>query len=148
MSHQVPESEVESTRRYRSVAVLLASAAALIESPSLIDRMSNALNPEPAARSIKDALRILDSEVSQPPDRRRLSITETVGEKGEVRTKIVVSASEEAGQVEIYGQLPNNEIVRRFIEDVERDITIARKIGTLASAILVEAKLKAAPGGE
>jgi hypothetical protein len=39
----------------------------------------------------------------------------------------------------IWGRLPSSESVRSFVEDVSRDINIARKIGTYASSLLVEA---------
>jgi len=120
----------EVTRHHRDIAVLLASASALTGSPSLIDRMTYTLSPEPAVKAVSDALRIIESDqVSSNP-----KLKTGRNEKGD---NIVTVEG-----LTIYGKLPSGEDVRRFIEVVEKDVTIARKIGTIASGLLVEAMLK------
>jgi len=120
----------EVTRHHRDIAVLLASASALTRSPSLIDRMTYTLSPEPAVKAVSDALRIIESDqISSNP---KLKTGRT--EKGDNIVTVEGLA--------IYGKLPSGEDVRRFIEVVEKDVTIARKIGTIASGLLVEAMLK------
>ncbi|GBC71629.1 hypothetical protein HRbin02_01414 [Candidatus Calditenuaceae archaeon HR02] len=131
----------EPTRRYRDVAVLLAAASAMTGSPSLIDRMTYALGPEPAMKAVADALRIVQSDLSS----QRPAISQGASEKGypEVRVR------DEAGNtsVVIPGRLPGSETVRNFLEEVSRDVSIARKIGTYASSLLVGALIKAEGGG-
>jgi hypothetical protein len=42
----------------------------------------------------------------------------------------------------IFGRIPSGETVRRFIEEVYQDISTARKIGTFASSLVVEYRLR------
>ncbi len=137
-------SSIDKTKQYRDIAVLLAAASALTESPSLIDRMANALNPEPAIRSVKDALRIIDGELSQSTEKK----IEVVKSQENQKERSKVKVRTEGGELTIYGHLPNNEVVRRFLDDVHGDTSLARKIGALASAILVDAKLRSEMEGE
>ncbi|MEM0384233.1 MAG: hypothetical protein QXV27_05250 [Candidatus Caldarchaeum sp.] len=117
------------TKTHREIAVLLAVASALTESPSLIDRMSNALSPEPAVRAVSDALRILQSD--------QMSGTPSLMTERTEKGRYVV-----VGNKRIFGWLPTGEDVRRFIEDVQQNVSLARKIGTFASALLVESMLR------
>jgi hypothetical protein len=66
----------EPTKLYRDVAVLLSAASILTESPSLIDRMANCLNQEPAVRAVNDALRIIESDQMTGKPRLRLEKNE------------------------------------------------------------------------
>ncbi len=127
---------MEPTKEYRDVAVLLAAASALTGSPSLIDRLTYALSPEPALKAVADALRIVQSDQnSQEP-----AITQTKTEKG--YSIVSVRVEDKKSPLVIYGRLPGSELVRSFIETVSRDVNIARKIGTFASSLLVEAQLR------
>ena len=127
---------MEPTKKYRDVAVLLAAASALTGSPSLIDRLTYALSPEPALKAVADALRIVQSDQnSQEP-----AITQTKTEKG--YSIVSVRVEDKKSPLVIYGRLPGSELVRSFIETVSRDVNIARKIGTFASSLLVEAQLR------
>jgi len=127
---------MEPTKKYRDVAVLLAAASALTGSPSLIDRLTYALSPEPALKAVADALRIVQSDQnSQEP-----AITQTKTEKG--YSIVSVRVEDKKSPLVIYGRLPGSELVRNFIETVSRDVNIARKIGTFASSLLVEAQLR------
>jgi len=121
----------EPTRIYREVAVLLSAASILTESPSLIDRMANCLSPEPAVRAVTDALRIVESD--QRTEKPRLKLEK---DKEKKYSYVVVD------DFRIFGRIPSGEAVRRFIEEVYKDISTARKIGTLASALLVESRLR------
>jgi CRISPR type I-A-associated protein Csa5 len=126
---------MEPTKKYRDVAVLLAAASALTGSPSLIDRLTYALSPEPALKAVADALRIVQSDQnSQEP-----AITQAESEKGYI---VSVRVEDKKSPLVIYGRLPGSELVRNFIETVSRDVNIARKIGTFASSLLVEAQLR------
>jgi CRISPR type I-A-associated protein Csa5 len=130
------ESTREYTKEYRDVAVLLAAASALTRSPSLIDRLTYALSPEPALKAVADALRILQSDQnSQNP-----AITQAKNERGYPIVRVRVE--DRNAPLVIWGRLPSSESVRSFVEDVSRDVNIARKIGTYASSLLVEAQLR------
>lgn len=125
----------EPTRRFRRVAALVAAASALTGSPSLIDRMTNALSPEPAVRAVTDALRIIQSDQNS----KNPQISAGQDEKG----RPFVSVKREGEQsLQIYGGLPSGENVREFIEEVYRDVSIVKKIGAYASALLLDAQLK------
>lgn len=132
---------MEPTKRYRDVAVLLAAASALTGSPSLIDRMTYALGPEPAMKAVADALRIVQSDLSS----HRPAISQAVTEKG--YPEVLVRDETRGTTLVISGRLPGSETVRSFIEEVSRDVTLARKIGTFASSLLVGALIKAEGGG-
>ncbi|MCX8201392.1 MAG: hypothetical protein N3H84_04745, partial [Candidatus Caldarchaeum sp.] len=81
-----------------------------------------------AIRAVSDALRIVQSDLrSATPSVK----TETT-EKGPIVN---------VGGRKIYGRLPSGEDVRRFIEAVQNDVSLAKRIGTVASALLVEAML-------
>jgi CRISPR type I-A-associated protein Csa5 len=127
---------MEPTKEYRDVAVLLAAASALTKSPSLIDRLTYALSPEPALKAVADALRILHSDQnSQSP-----AITQGKNERG--YPIVSVRVEDRDVPLVIRGRLPWSELVRSFIEEVGRDVNIARKVGTYASSLLVEAQLR------
>lgn len=107
----------------------------------MIDRMANALSPEPAVRTIRDSLRLVDSELTRSESERRLRVgTKTATTGREYR---VVEVQDEIGVFQIVGHLPSSEMVREFIDKVQSDTTLARKIGAYASAILVESRLRA-----
>jgi len=42
----------------------------------------------------------------------------------------------------LYCSFPNVEVVRRFLEEVRRNIEVARTIGTLANSMVLEARLR------
>jgi len=125
MAHQE-----EPTRTYRDIAVLLSAASIMTDSPSLIDRMANCLSPEPAIRAVTDALRIVDSD--QNAEKPRLKTGKD--DKGYPYVQV--------DNHRIIGRMPSGETVRKFLEEVYDDIATARKVGTLASALTVESKLR------
>jgi CRISPR type I-A-associated protein Csa5 len=121
----------EPTRVYRDVAVLLSAASILTESPSLIDRMANCLSPEPAVRAVTDALRIVEGDQRSEKPRLRLE-----QDKEKKYPYVLID------DFPIFGRIPSGETVRRFIEEVYQDISTARKIGTFASSLVVEYRLR------
>ena len=142
MSATQTQQQMEPTKEYRDVAVLLAAASALTGSPSLIDRLTYALSPEPALKAVADALRIVQSDQnSQEP---AITQTKTKTEKG--YSIVSVRVEDKKSPLVIYGRLPGSELVRSFIETVSRDVNIARKVGTYASSLLVEAQLRLGRG--
>ncbi|MEN3047866.1 MAG: hypothetical protein ABDH63_03685 [Candidatus Caldarchaeales archaeon] len=135
------ESVQQDLARFRPIAVLLAAASALSGSPSMIDRMANALSPEPAIRTLRDSLRLVDSELSRSESERRLKFG--IGTAATGREYRVIEVKDETGVFQIIGHLPSSEMVREFIDRVQNDTALARKIGAYASAILVESRSRA-----
>ncbi len=125
----------EPTRTFRDIAVLLSAASIITDSPSLIDRMANCLSPEPAVRAVTDALRIIDSDQNAEKPQLKTAIDE----RG--YTYLLIEDKHDRKH-RINGRLPSGETVRKFLEEVYMDIATARKIGTLASALTVESKLR------
>jgi len=129
----------ELTKRYRSIAALVASAVLITESPTLVDRITNALSPEAVMRSISDSLRIVEGasrgaggaiikeEKIKDENEEIQSIVITIGE-GDSSRKYVIK----------YASLPSYETVRDFLEKIQRDIILARKIGIVAQSMILE----------
>ncbi len=128
----------EITREYRSVACLVATASIYTESLNLIDRLAYALNPESAIKSLNDSLRIVEGAV------RRGEVGEAVekSEGGGDRSVIKIRVGDGREYRLLYCSLPNVEVVRRFLEEVRRNIEVARTIGTLANSMVLEARLR------
>lgn len=112
--------------RLRKVANLLATASIYAETPTLLDRISNALSKEAAVKVIGDCERIVNTGLN------RGEIRLQTGENP--RIYIDVKEGERTKTYELYGSLSSSEDVTQFIEDVERDIYTARKVGAVAMA--------------
>ncbi|ABP95305.1 CRISPR-associated protein, Csa5 family [Metallosphaera sedula] len=112
--------------RLRRVANLLATASIYAETPTLLDRISNALSKEAAVKVIGDCERIVNTGLN------RGEIRLQTGENP--RIYIDVKEGERTKTYELYGSLSSSEDVTQFIEDVERDIYTARKVGAVAMA--------------
>lgn len=121
-----------SVYRYKKIAALLASATIITGSPTIIDRMANALTSEQALRSLSDALRIIIS-IKQSGS----SLT-TLQEKDE---NVLITKVEEnvTHQYTIPYGLPNESDIGSFIDYVSEDISMARKLGTLAANLVAGA---------
>jgi CRISPR type I-A-associated protein Csa5 len=116
---------------YMDVAVLMAVAVARTKSMALLDRLAYALNPESIRMAVADALRVIQyDQFSRNP-----STVQAVDESG--RPVVKVRTEERDEPIVIRGRLPSSEAVRRFIEEADPDL--AKKVGTHASSLLVEA---------
>lgn len=129
----------ELTRRYRSIAALVASAVLITGSPTLVDRITNALSPEAVMRSISDSLRIVEGASRGAGG---ASIKEEKIKEGDKEIQSIVIAIREGGSsreyIIKYASLPSSETVREFLERIERDIILARKIGIVAQSMILE----------
>jgi len=108
------------------VANLLATASLYAETPTLLDRISNALSKEAAVKVIGDCERIVNTGIN------REEIWLQTGDNP--RIHINVKEGEETKTYELYGSLATSDDITQFIEDVERDIYTARKVGAVAMA--------------
>lgn len=119
----------DSVYKYRKIAAILAAATLITESPNIIDRMSNALTSEQAIRALSDALRIIESIKSSSS---KIKLQET---NNDIK---IITDEEQSKIITIPYGLPNESDVVIFIDNVSENISIARKIGTLASALVVK----------
>ncbi|QKR01116.1 type I-A CRISPR-associated protein Csa5 [Metallosphaera tengchongensis] len=115
----------------RRVANLLAVATIYADTPTFTDRMANALNKESVLRSIYDAERI----VKVGKDRGEIMETREQGEHSGPWIS-VVETSDKGKNVKgkVFGYLPSEQDVEKFLNYVEKDIYLARKVGALAMA--------------
>jgi CRISPR type I-A-associated protein Csa5 len=119
---------------YKGVAALLASASLITGSPTLIDRVANALSVDSVIKSINDALRVVESYQKSGKE----NITEKDG-----RTEITIDRE----QYPLFAKLCTTEQLREFLEDVQRDIRIARAVAALAESLILDAR-RVQPEGE
>jgi CRISPR type I-A-associated protein Csa5 len=131
----------KSIYKYRKIAAILATAALITESPNIIDRMANALTSEQAIRALNDALRIIESiKSSIKSSSSKIKLHETIKD-GKPYIEITVASekpNEPPRSISVPYGFPNESDVTIFIDDVSENVFIARKIGTLASALVVE----------
>ncbi|MGC9165668.1 MAG: hypothetical protein ACP5GU_08150 [Thermoprotei archaeon] len=132
----------KSIYKYRKIAAILATAALITESPNIIDRMANALTSEQAIRALNDALRIIESikSSSSKSSSSKIKLHETIKD-GKPYIEITVASekpNEPPRSISVPYGFPNESDVTIFIDDVSENVFIARKIGTLASALVVE----------
>ncbi|MEM0010280.1 MAG: hypothetical protein QXT84_01155 [Candidatus Bathyarchaeia archaeon] len=115
--------------RYREVAVALASVGIYTESYSIIDRIANALGPESVIRAIYENGRILESALrsARSGGNEWIKLLED---------RVLVKRKNEVEVYEIKGSLPSESILREFIEESSRNITIARAIASYAMHII------------
>ncbi|WP_238026457.1 type I-A CRISPR-associated protein Csa5 [Metallosphaera javensis (ex Hofmann et al. 2022)] len=90
--------------------------------------MSNALSKEAAVKVIGDCERIVNTGIN------RGEIRVQTGENS--RVIVTVKEGDNTKTFELYGQLSTSEDVNQFIEDVEKDIYTARKVGAIAMAMV------------
>jgi CRISPR type I-A-associated protein Csa5 len=133
------------TRRFRSVAALIASASIISGSPTLVDRVINALSPEAVIRSLGDSLRIVENALKsdREPSIREEKVREKENDEEKTVPTIIIKVKED-DKTETYkiryASLPSSEIVRDFMEKTYNNVLIARKIGILAQSMILEAE--------
>lgn len=128
--------------KYRGVATSLAVVCIASKSYSIIDRVANALSVDSVSRAIYENARILENLL------RRYS--ESGGNQGvweekadsKERTLTKVRVALQSGEYHEYyvnGFLANEEQVRKFLEDVSRDIRLARSVASYAMSMVASA---------
>jgi CRISPR type I-A-associated protein Csa5 len=116
-------------RKYHDIAVALASIGLYTGSYSIIDRIANALGPESVIRAVYENGRILESAL-------RAGKT---GSDEWIRTsedRILIKRRDEPEPYAIRGSLPSDSILREFLEESSRDITLARAVASYAMQLI------------
>jgi CRISPR type I-A-associated protein Csa5 len=116
-------------KRYRNVAVALASVGLYTGSYSIIDRIANALGPESVIRAIYENGRILEAA---------LRAERTGGDEWIKTTEdgILVKLKDEPEPYVIRGSLPSDDVLREFLEESSKDITLARAVASYAMQLI------------
>ena len=111
----------------RRIARLLAVTFLYSGSPTLVDRIANALSKEAVAKALYDAQRIVQVGFGK---NEIVSHTKQ-DEKGKKYTIIQI-----ANNYEVRGSLPTEQDIEKFLSMIEKDIYYARKAGALAMSIV------------
>jgi CRISPR type I-A-associated protein Csa5 len=115
---------------FRGVSLLLASASLITGSPTLIDRVANALTMDSVIKSINDALRVVES--FQKNSSEVNGITETQDRKTILKVD---------GKTFIFpATLSSTRQVQDFFIEAEKDIRIARAVAALAEGLIVDSR--------
>ena len=127
ISHIVNDmSEERKETIVRKIANLFATLYLYDESPTLLDRLANALSKEAVAKVLYDAQRVVQMGL------RDGDIT-TGKEKIDEKELFVINIRKE---YKIVGLLPSDRDVEDFLSLVEKDVYYARKAGALAMSIV------------
>lgn len=122
---------------FRGVSLLLASASLITGSPTLIDRVANALTMDSVIKSVNDALRVVES--FQKNSSEVNGITETQDRKTILKVD---------GKTFIFpATLSSTRQVQDFFIEAEKDIRIARAVAALAEALIVDSRRIGKEGG-
>jgi CRISPR type I-A-associated protein Csa5 len=124
----------------KRVANMLASVTIYSESPTYVDRFSNALSKEAVAKVVYESQRVLQVGISNG-DIKMSSVKikegkveeSKEGEGGESYPAILIKTKER--KYYIVGYLPTDKDVEDFLRLVEKDVYYARKAGALAMSI-------------
>lgn len=121
-----------SLKRYHEIAVALASVGIYTGSYSIIDRIANALGPESVIRAIYENGRILESALRATKSSKDewIKITED---------SVVIKKKDEFREYVIKGSLPSEAILREFLEESSRNITISRAVASYAMHLIASA---------
>lgn len=116
-------------RKYREVAIALASVGVYTQSYSIVDRIANALGPESVIRAIYENGRILESALrsARSGGDEWIKISEDC---------ILIKRKDETKPRAIRGSLPSEASLREFIEESSRDITVARAVASYAMQLI------------
>jgi len=116
-------------RKYHDIAVALASVGLYTGSYSIIDRIANALGPESVIRAVYENGRILESALRAG----RTGSDEWIKASED---RILVKRKNESEPYTIKGFLPSDNILREFLEESSRDITLARAVASYAMQLI------------
>ncbi|MCF8884321.1 MAG: type I-A CRISPR-associated protein Csa5 [Nitrososphaerota archaeon] len=119
-------------RKYHEVAVALASVGIYTGSYSIIDRIANALGPESVIRAIYENGRILESALraSKSSKDEWIRISEN---------SVIVKRKDEEKAYVIRGSLPTELVLREFLEESSKNITIGRAVASYAMHLIASA---------
>ncbi len=124
----------------KRVANMLASVTIYSESPTYVDRFSNALSKEAVAKVVYESQRVLqvgisngDIKLSSVKIKKGKDEESKEGEGGESYPAILIRTKER--EYYIVGYLPTDKDVEDFLRLVEKDVYYARKASALAMSI-------------
>ena len=128
----------------RKVSNLLAAAFLYSDSPTLIDRFANALSKEAITKVLYDVQRVVEVGI----DNNEIKTTNIKTDKGEYNGIEIVKEEEGNKKItyKIFGSLPTDQDIEKFLNMIEKDVYYARKAGALAMS--TANKLKLSQGGE
>jgi len=111
------------------VSLLLAGASLITGSPTLIDRVANALSVDSVIKSVNDALRVIESFQKNKSEKNELieSVDKTI-------LKI------DGEQYVLSATLCTSTQLQEFFKEAESDIRIARAVAALAESLIVDAR--------
>ena len=115
--------------KYRHVAVALASVGVFTESYAIIDRIANALGSESVIRAIYENGRILESALRSA----RSGGDEWIRPSEEY---VLVKRKDRSTPYRIRGSLPSDFLLREFLEESSKNITLARAVASYAMQLI------------
>ncbi|PSN84740.1 hypothetical protein B9Q02_09005 [Candidatus Marsarchaeota G1 archaeon BE_D] len=115
--------------KFRGVSLLLAGASLITGSPTLIDRVANALSVDSVIKSVNDALRVIESFQKNKSEKNELI---------ESADKTILKIDGE--QYVLSATLCTSTQLQEFFKEAESDIRIARAVAALAESLIVDAR--------
>jgi CRISPR type I-A-associated protein Csa5 len=115
--------------KFRGVSLLLAGASLITGSPTLIDRVANALSFDSVIKSVNDALRVIESFQKNKSEKNELI---------ESSDKTILKIDGE--QYVLSATLCTSTQLQEFFKEAESDIRIARAVAALAESLIVDAR--------
>lgn len=115
--------------KFRGVSLLLAGASLITGSPTLIDRVANALSVDSVIKSVNDALRVIESFQKNKSEKNELIESED---------KTILKIDGE--QYVLSATLCTSTQLQEFFKEAESDIRIARAVAALAESLIVDAR--------
>jgi len=126
---------VSSVLVYQKIANLLAAVTLCTQTYSIIDRMVNALSIDSVARSIYEASRNL--AVIKQQNAEDFNINE-IEEDGKPYIHVITVVKKAKKEYKIYGRLPSDKDISEFIEQVNKDIKVAKTTASYAMGIVAK----------
>ncbi|MEM1659269.1 MAG: type I-A CRISPR-associated protein Csa5 [Candidatus Jordarchaeales archaeon] len=122
--------------KYRGIATALATVCVASGSYSVIDRVANALSLDSVSRAIYENARMLETLLRRYRETGgRQGVCEEKFESGGKELTRVRIVSDE-GEYFVEGYLADSEQVKAFLEDVSRDIRLARSVASYAMSMV------------
>lgn len=127
---------------FDDISRIFAAVTIATGSYSLIDRVSNALTPEPVNRAIYDLSRNLEALSGGGETYIREKIEK--GKEGKDYTVVEIKPKDGAPKT-LWGYLARPERLREFQKAIESNITIARKMAAYAMYLVAYSNLREYP---
>jgi CRISPR type I-A-associated protein Csa5 len=125
------EDVVMESRDFSHIVNALTAASLLMKSTTLLDRMAYALTTEQALRSISDSMRVISSGLTSS---QIIHSKEQSQKSSDVWDVLLIKPANSNITYKIYGTLPTNDEVSKVVDQLNKDIRLAKKIGAIALA--------------